>query len=386
VRGGDAAGRSLGRRRFLAIVGGATAYAAARPHLAWAKRGSARVALQPWSLPAEPPSAPIDLTRALIGAAVLAPSDWNTQPWRFEVEDGVVRLVADPRRALPVSDPDRRGMMLALGAALENMLVAGRAWGLRPNVAYLPHDGANGVVAEVSWSGGEASRDRALFAAIAARRTNRRDYDGRGLFPQNRAQLLAQVPEGISLHWVDAREDRGRIADLFFEATRDQIQDRRVQAEQFTWLRQDGDEKRRGDGVPVDALAFSGPAEWFAGRYFNPRSFFLRFGADSAAKQARGQIRSAGALALLTTRGTDDAQRLMAGQALQRFLLLATSLGIAQHPMSAAVEAQRFRGPLVEAFGAGGEQPLLAVRLGHGRIPKPTPRRAVSVVASFRNT
>jgi hypothetical protein len=186
---------------------------------------------------------------------------------------------------------------------------------------------------------------------------------------------------------VDDRERRGRAADLFYEATLAQIRDRRAQAEQFAWLRIDGDARRSGDGVPVEALAFSGPADWFASRYFDPGSFFLRFGAESAAKQARGQVRSAGALALLTARASDDTQRLMAGQAFERFLLAATSLGIAQHTMSAPVEVPRFRAPLAETFGAtGDEDPLLVFRLGHARAPKPTPRRAVAVVASFRNS
>uniref|UniRef100_A0A832IC64 Nitroreductase domain-containing protein n=1 Tax=Eiseniibacteriota bacterium TaxID=2212470 RepID=A0A832IC64_UNCEI len=378
--------RALDRRRFLAVAAGAAAYAGLRPALAWAKRAPEPVALQPWALPADPGSAPLDVARALIGAAVLAPSDWNAQPWRFEVEERSIRIVADPRRALSVTDPDRRGMMLSLGAALENLLVAGRAWGLRPAVTYLPHEGANGVVAEVGWTNGEPRRDRALFGAITARRTNRRDYDGRGLYPQNRAQLLAQVPDEVALHWVDDRDRRHRVADVLYEATHAQVSDRRAQAERFGWLRFDGHERRLGDGVAVDALEFSGPADWFAGSYFDPKSFFLRFGADSAAKQARAQVRSAGALALLTTRGRDDARRLRAGQTLERLLLTATSLGIAQHAMGAAIEVERFRGPLLEAFGAGGEDPLLLVRLGHARAPKPSPRRAVSLVATWRTT
>src|SRR5256885_9058922 len=98
----------IGRRRFLVVAGGIAATAAMAPGLAWAKRvpplgGMGPMVLQPWSLPAQAPADPLELSRALIGAAVLAPSDWNTQPWRFEVETGSLRLVTDPARLLPRS-------------------------------------------------------------------------------------------------------------------------------------------------------------------------------------------------------------------------------------------------------------------------------------------
>jgi len=377
---------ALDRRHFLILLGGASAYAALHPAYAWAKRLRSEVALQPWTLAPELPGTSIEVARTLIGAAVLAPSDWNAQPWHFEVDGASIRIVADSRRALPVTDPDRRGMLLSLGAALENMLIAARGYGLRPSVIYTPNEGANGVMAEVSWTPGEQRRDRSLFTMIRERRTNRRDYDGRALFTQNRAQLTAQVPEGLSVHWIDGKDRLERVSDLVHEATRHQMNDQRCQAEQYGWLRFDGEEKRRGDGVPVSALGFSGPAEWFASRYFDPKSMWRKFGSDSAAKQARGQIRSSGALALLTASRTDETTRLMGGQTFQRFALKATAFGIAHQASSSPIEVEKTRQGLLHEFGAGGEDPLLLVRLGHAKSVPPTPRRAVAVVATFRNT
>jgi nitroreductase len=377
----------LDRRRFIVLLGAAAAYAAMGPRLASARRDDRGAGyLQPWTLPDDLPASPVDAARALIGAAVLAPSDWNTQPWRFEVDGSTIRIVADAKRALPVTDPDRRGMMVSLGAALENLLVAARAYGLRPAVSYLPHGGAAGVVAEVAWTNGEPRRDRALFAAIPDRRTNRRDYDGRAIFAQNRAQLAAQVPEGLFLHWLDDRDALRAVSDVVYEATHAQVMDARAEAERFAWMRFDDDARRRGDGIPSSALELAGPANWFAGRYFDPDSWFLRFGAEFAAKQARGQVRSAGAVALLAASRHDDAQWLMGGQAYERFALKATQLGIALQPLSAPISVERRRPDLLRVFRATGEEPLMLVRLGHARRPGPLPRRGVTVVASFRNT
>ncbi len=390
--GGSAAPRSprfftvpLDRRRFLIVVGGAAAYAALRPYVGMAqKAGAGLPPLQPWSLPDRVPASEIEIARALVGAAVLAPSHWNTQPWRFEIEGAAIRLLGDPQRALPVTDPEGRAMRLSLGAALENLLVAARAWGLRPTVSYRPPGEANGVVAEVTWNVGEAPRDRALFHAIVDRRTNRHEYDGRGLFRENRAALSVQVPDGFRLHWIDDRDRIEAIGQLAHDAVHEQVMERKAQAERFAWTRFGDDARKRADGISVGALALGGPAKWLAGRYLNPRSWLLGQGAGSLAKQSRKCVRSAGALALLTAPERREESWLLGGQVYERFALKATQLGIAHQPISAPIEQEHFRPDLLGRFGAAGEDPLMFVRLGHADRPRETERRAVALVASFR--
>ena len=379
---------ALDRRRFLMVVGGAAAYSALRPHLALARRAAAwPPGLQPWSLPSDPPAAPIDLARALIGAAVLAPSHWNAQPWRFEVEGNSIRIVADVERALPVTDPDRRAMMIGLGASLENLLIAARAYGLQPTVEYFPQGAVHPVVATVTWTEGGARRDRALFGMIPDRRTNRREYDGRGIYPQNRSQLLAEISGDSMLHWMDDRESLKKLAELASQATHAQAEDRRAALEQASWMRDDdSDARRRGDGVTVTALEYPGLAHWLPGRAFNPDSWFHRFGVGSAARQARDGLRSSGAAALITTSRRDPTTWLTGGQAFQRFALKTTQLGIAHQPISAPIEVERTRGDLMRLFGAANEEPLLLLRLGHANPPSRSVRRGVALVATFRNS
>lgn len=380
----------MDRRRFLLLAGGAAALATLRPHLVWARRAAALSSgpplLQPWTLADDPPANAADLIPALVGAAVLAPSEWNSQPWRFESANGGLRLLADPRRSLPALDPSGRGMMISLGAALENLLVTARAWGLQPAVHYFPIEGQRGVVADVSWTAGAPRRDRALFSVIPQRRTNRRGFDGRGIFAENRAQLLAQAPEGVHLHWMEDRDAMRDLADLVHDAVHAQVTDARTQEEQYGWMRLGDDARRRGDGVPLDALELGTLSRFMARRYYNPRSWFVRFGADGLAKQAREGVRSAGAVALFSAPQKSDLTSVMAGQMFERFALKATQLGIANQAISAPIEVDRFRAPLLRRFGAQGEEALLLVRLGHAKRPDPTPRRSAWVVSSFHNS
>lgn len=379
--------RAFDRRQFLVLVGSAAAYQALRPAEVLARKGTrSAVVLQPWVLPAQAPAPPMDFVRAVIGAGVLAPSHWNTQPWRMETDGAEIRLVADGTRGLPVCDPEQRTMMLALGASLENMVIALRAWGRRPNVTYFPDGGRKTVVATIAWTAAEGARDQLLFGAIPQRRTNRREYDGRGIYMESRAALSAQIPPDLRLHWVDDRDGIRRLAELVKAATEAQVRNESMQREQFEWTRFDDDARRRGDGIAFDDFDYGGPASWFAGRTFNPRSMFERFGIGSTIRKARSAVRSAGALALLCAPAPGPLAWVNAGQAWERFALRATSLGIAHQPLNAPIEVPRFHGDLLRAFGAIGEQPLLLVRLGHAKAPRPSVRRGVAMVASFRNS
>lgn len=381
----------LDRRRFLVVLGGAAALHALGPSLADARRDRTTLPeLQPWALPASLPSNPIEAARALIGAAVLAPSHWNAQPWRFEVDTQELRVVLDPSRTLPLDDPDQRFAQMSLGAALENLLVAARAWSQQPSVRYLPwgletRNGSSLVAATVTWTPGERGRDRLLFSALTERRSNAHSYDGRAISIPSRSQLQAQVGEEVRVHWLEDRSDVNAVADLVHDAVEQVQDDRRAQRERAQWLRgSEGDARRRGDGVTTERLGLGGPARWLGS--LRPDSRFYGFAASSMAKGTRDLVRSSGALALLTLPRPSDAGWILGGQAYERFALRAATLGIAQQPLSAPVSTERHRELLTRRFHAEGEIPLLLVRLGHAKPPSPTPRRGVALVSTYRTS
>jgi len=384
---------ALDRRRFLVLLGGAAAYTALRPQLAWAEKlGRTPPHLQSWTLPDALPANGLDAARALVGAAILAPSYWNAQPWRFEADGAELRLTLDPSRTLPGGDPDQRFAQMSLGAALENLLIAARAWGQQPTVQYLPwglaaRPGAPLVAASVRWQPGELRRDRVLFAAIPDRRSNPRHFDGRGVTMQSRAQLLAQIPDDLRLHWLEDRAEIRAVAGIVHDATLLRARDAAAQNERYRWLRlSDGDARRLGDGVTPDGLGLGGPLGWLAARGLHPNSHLNGWALGSYAHESLDAVRSSGAVALLTTPKRQDASFLMAGQAYERLALKATSLGVAQQPLSAPIESERHRAALLRRFGAVGEEPLLLVRLGHAHPPDATPRRAVALVSTYRNS
>jgi nitroreductase len=383
---------TLGRRRFLVLLGGAAAYATLAPRLGWAGKKPRAAVESVWTLPETLPANGLDAARALIGASILAPSYWNAQPWRFEVDPAELRLTLDPARTLPACDPDQRFALLSLGAALENLLVAARAWGLQPTVQYLPHGtnvrpGVPLLAARITWTLGDQPRDRVLFSALAERRSNPGHYGGRTITMQARAQLLSLVPEDMRLHWIDDRGEIRKVARLVREATESMAGDERAQAERAGWLRlSDGAARRRGDGVTPERIGLGGPLGWLAARAMHPRSRFHGWGTGSWAHEAEDTVRSSGALALLTTPKRTEATTIAAGQAYERFALQVAAFGLAQQPLSAPIESAKHRTALAARFAASGEEPLLLVRLGHAKPPDPAPRRAVALVSTWRNS
>jgi hypothetical protein len=383
---------TLDRRRFLVVLGGAAALQAMGPSLAWAHRAAGAFPdLQPWALPETLPASSLEAARALVGAAVLAPSYLNTQPWRFETSAGELRVVLDPTRTLPTDDADQRFAQMSLGAALENMLVAARAWGQQPTVRYLPwgtasRAGAPFTAAAVSWRPADRARDRLLFGALTERRSNSRPYDRRAISAPSRVQLLAQFGEEVRVHWLEERSDLEAVARIAHDATVAVMSDRRAQAERAVWLRGSDDEvRRRGDGVTPERLGLGGPARWLPGNSLTPGSPLYGWGSASLAKDTRDLVRGSGAVALITLPRRSDAGWVLGGQAYQRLALRAATLGVAQQPLSAPIASERHRGLLARRFQAEGEEPLLLVRLGHAKNPPPVPRRAVALVSADRS-
>jgi len=108
----------------------------------------------------------------VVAAAILAANPHNTQPWLFHVTETTIDVLLDPGRNIGSVDPYRREQHVGLGCALENLALACRARGLRPDIAVLP-DGPNSRrVAHVDLTPTAPQPDD-RYEAIGNRHTNR---------------------------------------------------------------------------------------------------------------------------------------------------------------------------------------------------------------------
>ncbi|MDX8034947.1 nitroreductase [Lentzea sp. BCCO 10_0856] len=311
-----------------------------------------------------------DEVEAVLRSASLAPSVHNSQPWRFRVRPDRIELHPDLDRRLPATDPDDRELRLSCGAALFNLRMALQGFGVRPLVTLLPGHVAPGALATVR-RGGVITQDdemRALLKAVPARRTNRRPFFESGVDARQRHALVrAAELERSWLHIVGVREEVARMKDFVRRAHRIQQEDAAVVAELKTFT---GHRPDAADGVPPASAGFRPEAqdEWM----------FRDFDPGQGHERPSGKDYESNPLVAVVCSFYDgQLGEIQAGQAMQRVLLTATTLGLSASFMSQPVEVRTVREELRRALG-GMLVPQTVLRIGFSTPVPATPRRPVA--------
>jgi nitroreductase len=310
-------------------------------------------------------------TRAIIDAASRAPSSHNTQPWVFRAMGSDIELWADHSRALPENDPANRELVISCGCALLNLRVCAAGDGLDAHVELLPEPGEQSLLARVSLA--EQTKASLLEAHLALfiqhRRTYRQNFAPREVEPDALDDMMAAASyEGAQLHPLQSKEARDRVAGLVAEGDAAQWADPNWRHELATWTRP----AREGDGLRFPLLP---PA---LARAVIDRYNLGRMVAANDHKQAV----SAPLLAVLSTYGETPADWLLAGQALQRLLLVACQHGLQASFLNQPIQVAALR-PAIQSMIAGGV-PQIILRVGYPcRDIAPTARRPLDEFIEF---
>lgn len=123
-----------------------------------------------------------DAFRRAAVRATLAPSVYNTQPWRLQLAPDRLGLFADRDRQLPVHDPTGRQLILSCGCALFNARASLAADGVPIMVRRFPDGvGAGLACATITVDGSSAVDDGTmsiLDKSVESRRTNTVPFTG----------------------------------------------------------------------------------------------------------------------------------------------------------------------------------------------------------------
>jgi nitroreductase len=308
-----------------------------------------------------------------VGDAVLAPSMHNAQPWRFrwQPDTGTLLLDMDASRAMPRTDPARRGLHIGCGAALFTLRVAAAHAGWTARVRLLPDTADTRVLAALTFvrPAGEPDLDP-LYPAIRRRRTNREPFTGEPVAPELRDGLCAAArAEGAHLSFPGTWH-LATVLELIASAEAAEALSPAVRKEITRWT-PTADAEDRADGVPAYA---------FGPRRYDGRAPVRDFAAGSGPDERPAAVfERLPSLAVLETHGDAPADWLLAGQAMQQVLLEATLDGLATTLNSQALEWPELRWALRDPLSSAGH-PQMVIRLGYGPDVPPTPRRPVSEV------
>jgi hypothetical protein len=303
--------------------------------------------------------------RAVIALANRAPSVHNSQPWRWRVESSSIHLFADPGRALPATDPERRDLHVSCGAALHHLCVALLAAGLATTVHRLPDPGQPLHLAVLEMHPSRpAPEDLALARAIENRRSDRRMFSSWPVPDQMLAVLVqAADRQGASLDVLERESHRYAVGRLVEHAAVEQALTPHLEQETAEWT---GRSRGAREGVPAANVpaerAGTVPVRHFAG--------------GEQEQSVLGHYESDGTvLAVLSTPDDTPLDQLRAGEALSAVLLGATHFGLATDPISQPLEVPTTREELKASILDGTREPQVLLRLGWAPMSTiPVPR------------
>lgn len=289
----------------------------------------------PTRSPADEP-VPEDPVAAVAHAANLAPSGGNSQPWRFEADDGHLAILVDRQRTSTL-DVGHRGSYVAIGAALLNARVAAAAQGRLGPVDLFP-DGPDGDrVAVLRFGRGEDRQLAALYPLVIERCANRNRGDQAPIDPVTATLLGREVrAEGGTLHLVTDRPCLDQLADVLGESERIRFLTPWLHAEMVGELRWPGtDQLDRGIDVRTLELAPADLATLAVARRADVMAHLADWDAGGAlGAHARTAVTTSSALAVVTVDGAEPADFVSGGSAVERMWLAAHHAGLAVQPVS----------------------------------------------------
>ena len=314
--------------------------------------------------------------------AILAPSPWNSQPWKFKVDGNRLELYADPDRKQENRDPECREQLVSCGAALANAVIAAKHFGFKCTVQYCPAGVPEDCVGIIDFaesdsedpcapSPEEIELNERLFKAIPERRSYRQDFQDRPISDDISRELQDTAAAfGVEFVPLPSYSTKLALAGLVAEGDWYLEADQATRDEYASWIRSN---ENKGDGVPGYALGMGKVASMLAPvthRLFD-------YTAEHAHKDSK-LTSSTALIGVFAVPQDDRANWVLGGAAMQHVLLHATARGIQASFLNQPIPVPELRQRLSDLLGRS-DTPISIVRLGHpneGEI-KPTPRLPV---------
>jgi hypothetical protein len=310
-------------------------------------------------------------TLEMVRYATLAANGHNTQPWKFAVRQDAIEIHPDYSRHLPVVDPDNRELWISLGCALENLLLAARAAGYAPAVAYPDTDEVIGVQLMA-----DAPQAGPLFDAIPLRQTTRSVYDGHPI-PAADLDTVQSLPlePGVSLRFLTAPAEMDTALEYVNAGNLRQYADHAFVDELISWLRFNKKEAMSTlDGLYSRCSGNPAVPRWLGQMFVAGTNPQQQADADAA------KLRSSAGAVVIGSDTDDKAAWVRAGQVYERLALQMTVLNVKSALLNQPIEVAELRGQFQSAIGLDASRPQLLMRFGYAADLPRSLRRPVEQV------
>lgn len=308
--------------------------------------------------------------RRLLEYAVLAPSVYNSQPWKFSLDasNGAVEIFPDEQRARPLElDPAQRDLYLALGACLENMTLAGPALGYAAHETLFPRGLPERKLvpaARLELRPVSEVMPEPLFSTLLIRHSHAGAYKpgSVGDIHLERLRVLPAFSGQEKIYFMTEETQRRELSLLLHDLSHEGSQKKAMVKEGARWITP----KSNGpEGMPMAHIGLPLSVKF---RFAFLRWLALEKEIKEVARQAllrQGHGIEAPAFLLMATRNPGPLGYLNAGRWAQRILLTLNEMELGFQILHLPISLAFCHSDLRQRFGAAeGEEPVLLVRFG----------------------
>jgi len=308
---------------------------------------------------------PEEIYERIIRYAVKAPSQLNTQPWHFEVESGVIHLLPDLSRSLPVSDPYNTNLYISMGCVLENLELASRHLGYKADheIVILP----NYSMVKIKIREGIVPDHSRLFEHIRSRQVVETKFMNSSIdeiLIERYADESKQ--KGISIYPLLQKDKYEKITALILKGIQFMNIQQAYAEEVIPWIRfSEKQAMQKGDGIRAASLDLP-----FSNTFLSRLLIKRQLSTKNEVRRWKNLIEHSSGLVLFTAKENEPDQWIRLGTSLQRFVLNLTRSGISYSHIPYPLEYILMQKKLAGLCGINENFPLQLIRIGRG---KPVP-------------
>ena len=376
------------RRRFLWNVGKVLVVVAGGAYALRRCDALPGSAIEAWEGPADDEE---DIRRWALSYAILAPSNHNMQPWKFDLQGSEerIRLYIDEEHLLPVMDPYLHQALIDLGGVIESLVIAASHKNYRVEVQYFPEGSlsrdrpSSKPVADIRLIADATVTEDPLFPYLLQRRSNRQLYQSTPLSTEHRTALqAAMATQQVQLDFVTDPAEVEAVRLLTVKALGVTMTTADTMQETVANTRIGGSSINEAR----DGIALHGPLIWWlqkSGRLSAENAATPgSMGYNAIFGDAAAPLMATPGFVLFQNAGHAPEGQLAMGRAYLRFNVWATQLGVSvqpvnhvliEHPAMAETQAEFYQTLNKSRFRVV----QMLVRIGYALedIPAPTARR-----------
>jgi len=321
---------------------------------------------------------------SLLSYASLAPSSYNTQPWKIKVvSDSEIIVQADQSRWLSRVDPDAREVLLSLGAFWENLEQAAVTLGIRTDAQIICLVGQDTDILRIKFSKGYAEENNSL-KLMQIRATNRYIFKIKDIESGDLDKIKELLPDNL-VYFSRNTQSGEWIARSLIEAKKKQVFNDEKQKETSEWLRFKVNlANKTNDGLTPLALGLGRRERFLWYNFKTQESALSKSFRNKAVNNITRQVNNCSGFVIIASIDNSPTSLLAAGRELERLELKCTELGIVFQPMSEILEESPWKDDIAQVLGLR-RKVQFVVRIGYPVKPaKVSLRRPVAEFINLR--